>query len=590
MRSDAAPPLDLTGVTPGTYGDSAHVAQVEIDANGRVQSAANVLIPGGSSPSSAGVAFALMGGFGEEGDSMVIPGPAGAAGSAGPTGPMGPAGLGLPGQDGEEGAEGMPVPGPLAIAPPTLNFAQTQTITVANTVVETTIIGTGVGSLTLPANFLLPGTSLLIRGLGYHSTTANPTLRIRVYYGSTLILDSGAISTANSTNDSWELVVGATVVTTGATGTINCDGIWVEAGAGANIFNMSNLAPVTINTTTANTINVTVQWGTASTSNTITCPYLTLSAQNPSAASVQAFVGPIGPAGSTGAVGPAGIGIPGQDGEDGQGSIFLLPGGSTTTFANPTATSGPTAVNGSSTSAMRADAAPAVQLGTTGQVGLLQVDGTSITVTSGGIISAVGATGGYTVPDVASFAQVNFGSSSTSQNPSTTGPILWNLANSASLNWRILDVTPPSPPYKLTALLKMGPAVVNSQTIGIYFYDGTKLLGFENLVQASLPGALRIQSCANINTDSSNSAVGTSLSFPSVTPTYMQLRNNGTTLFFDIGDTAGKNFVNVYSAAVGSFITPTKIGWGGVSVSAGSPLLYVSLLNWIVATNANLNP
>lgn len=55
--------------------------------------------------------------------------------------------------------------------------------------------------------------------------------------------------------------------------------------------------------------------------------------------------------------------------------------------ANPTATAGPTAVNGTSTKFMRADAAPAVQLGSNSQKGIVQVDGTTITASSG-VISA----------------------------------------------------------------------------------------------------------------------------------------------------------------------------------------------------------
>lgn len=62
------------------------------------------------------------------------------------------------------------------------------------------------------------------------------------------------------------------------------------------------------------------------------------------------------------------------------------------TSANPTATAGPTAVNGTSNQWMRADASPAIQLGTSGQKGIVQVDGTTITATAG-VISATGSGG-----------------------------------------------------------------------------------------------------------------------------------------------------------------------------------------------------
>lgn len=61
-------------------------------------------------------------------------------------------------------------------------------------------------------------------------------------------------------------------------------------------------------------------------------------------------------------------------------------GGGGVTFANPTATASDAAVNGVATTAMRSDAAPAVQKATTGQFGVVKPDGTTITV-AGGVIS-----------------------------------------------------------------------------------------------------------------------------------------------------------------------------------------------------------
>jgi hypothetical protein len=63
--------------------------------------------------------------------------------------------------------------------------------------------------------------------------------------------------------------------------------------------------------------------------------------------------------------------------------------------ANPTATAGPTAVNGTSANFMRSDGAPAIQKATSGQFGIVEVDGTTITA-SAGVISAVGGSGTVT--------------------------------------------------------------------------------------------------------------------------------------------------------------------------------------------------
>jgi hypothetical protein len=72
------------------------------------------------------------------------------------------------------------------------------------------------------------------------------------------------------------------------------------------------------------------------------------------------------------------------------------------TPANPTATAGPAAVNGSASTYMRSDAAPAVQKATGAQFGIVEGDGSTVTLT-GGVISVttpavptlfVGATAG----------------------------------------------------------------------------------------------------------------------------------------------------------------------------------------------------
>jgi hypothetical protein len=77
------------------------------------------------------------------------------------------------------------------------------------------------------------------------------------------------------------------------------------------------------------------------------------------------------------------------------GGIVSSTGG--TSGANPTATAGPSAVNGSATTFMRSDAAPAVQKASASQFGIAEVDGTSITASSG-VISASGSLGGTAVP------------------------------------------------------------------------------------------------------------------------------------------------------------------------------------------------
>lgn len=62
------------------------------------------------------------------------------------------------------------------------------------------------------------------------------------------------------------------------------------------------------------------------------------------------------------------------------------------TGANPTATAGPAAVNGSAATFMRSDGAPAIQKASSSLFGIVEVDGTTITA-SAGVISAVQPSG-----------------------------------------------------------------------------------------------------------------------------------------------------------------------------------------------------
>lgn len=91
--------------------------------------------------------------------------------------------------------------------------------------------------------------------------------------------------------------------------------------------------------------------------------------------------------------------------------------------ANPTATAGPIAVNGTSSKFMRADAAPAVQLGTNAQKGIVQVDGTTITASSG-VITAVAAAGSVTTTgSPASGNLTKFSGTSTITNGNLSGDV-----------------------------------------------------------------------------------------------------------------------------------------------------------------------
>jgi hypothetical protein len=96
------------------------------------------------------------------------------------------------------------------------------------------------------------------------------------------------------------------------------------------------------------------------------------------------------------------------------------------TAGNPAAVAGPSAVNGSASTYMRSDAAPAVQLGTSGQPGLLQCDGATTTC-SGGVITAVAGASPGTLSHDSTLAGTSFNGGSNVSD--------WGVNQSGTFNW-----------------------------------------------------------------------------------------------------------------------------------------------------------
>lgn len=159
-------------------------------------------------------------------------------------------------------------------------YSSTASATVANTVTETTIVGSGVGTVTLPANFFTAGKTIRLRMTGIHSSVSSATIQIRIKLGSTTILDTGAHTSHNDTNALTNIEAIITCRTTGASGTFIGQGEYVEVGASPDIAEMVNTTTTVVSTTASQTVAVTAQWGSASASNTITITNFTLEVLN----------------------------------------------------------------------------------------------------------------------------------------------------------------------------------------------------------------------------------------------------------------------------------------------------------------------
>lgn len=157
-------------------------------------------------------------------------------------------------------------------------FIQTQSVNVVNTVTETAITGTGVGSLTIPANFFKAGRTLKVHGIGFYGAAASPTIQVKLKFGSTVVLDTGVVTSPDAGQNVFWIDGIITCWTTGAGGTVQAQGAFTQennSNTGAPfIWGMLNNSTVSIDTTASQTISITIQWGTAAGANTLTLPTL----------------------------------------------------------------------------------------------------------------------------------------------------------------------------------------------------------------------------------------------------------------------------------------------------------------------------
>jgi hypothetical protein len=185
-------------------------------------------------------------------NSRVVPGP------QGPTGPQGP--QGNPGPPGPAGGL----------------FAQTGNSTIiSGTIVESTLINGGVGTLTVPANGFQIGDSYRAIFGGVMNAANNQTIRIRVKAGAITLLDSGVQSLTNAIiNDIWSLNIDFTIRQVGTAGVASIVSLGAfhytktnNASVQGFAFNVVN--NTTFNTTISNVLDVTVQWGSNNAGNNI---------------------------------------------------------------------------------------------------------------------------------------------------------------------------------------------------------------------------------------------------------------------------------------------------------------------------------
>ena len=143
-------------------------------------------------------------------------------------------------------------------------YAQTVQSATINTAPEQSIIGTGVGSLSIPANGFTVGDSFHGKLGGLINATGGggrSEIIVRVKAGATILATTGIFDLDNATNQGWELELDFTIATIGATGSISTNGNFAYTKDNNRaVYGYIFQDVQTIDTTVTNTLDITVEW------------------------------------------------------------------------------------------------------------------------------------------------------------------------------------------------------------------------------------------------------------------------------------------------------------------------------------------
>lgn len=154
-------------------------------------------------------------------------------------------------------------------------YAQTSLGTIISaTITETSLIGLGVGTLSVPANAFQVGDSFNLKMCGYLSCANGETIHIRIKSNGILIIDTGIFQMKACTNKYFELFSDFTITKIGVAGVAElfANGQYSynqDSNTNLEGNNFASISNTTFNTTIINTLTITAQWGSANTNNSI---------------------------------------------------------------------------------------------------------------------------------------------------------------------------------------------------------------------------------------------------------------------------------------------------------------------------------
>ena len=155
--------------------------------------------------------------------------------------------------------------GALSFGSPTAgNYSQTVQGTTINTTGEQSLVGTGVGSLSIPADAFAVGDSFHAKIGGKINATGGggrSEIIIRIKTGSTILATTDVFDLDNATDQGWECELDFTIASIGATGSICTNGNFAYTKDGSRQvygYIFQDVQP--IDTTISNTLDITAEW------------------------------------------------------------------------------------------------------------------------------------------------------------------------------------------------------------------------------------------------------------------------------------------------------------------------------------------
>ena len=142
------------------------------------------------------------------------------------------------------------------------NYAQTVVSATVSGTTETSIVGSGVGSLAIPAGAFVVGDSFHAKiGGVIDGSVNNDEIIVRIKAGATLLASTGSFILDNTTNNGWECELDFTIAAIGAVGSICTNGNFAytkNTDKKVQGYVFQDVQP--IDTTISNTLDITVEF------------------------------------------------------------------------------------------------------------------------------------------------------------------------------------------------------------------------------------------------------------------------------------------------------------------------------------------